>query len=294
MSVTVQEREAAFNIRLQTYAIVNDGHIDIGDFFNNAFEIFGNRQRRLITDHFIIKTYTIFVGEFSKDVGNGDGVVEEIFQIFYLHGGTQLIDIDTDLSEWYDEQVVERHKAAIEDLRVSGSGWRLSSIIELTVANNSCEPMRGSSYLPLPPYVASKGAAINVQNSDQKCFQWAVLSRLHPAATNAQRVSKYRQFANELNFSGIRFPVSVDQINKFERLNPTVSINVYIYDPESANKIVPIRLTKDRKGGQRHVNLLLLQKTDGADGADGEYVTDLNADVSVKTHYCWIKDQRDF
>ena len=39
---------------------------------------------------------------------------------------------------------------------------------------------------------------------------WAVLSSLHPIKQNAERVSNYTNFENELNFTGIDFPVSIE------------------------------------------------------------------------------------
>lgn len=41
----------------------------------------------------------------------------------------------------------------------------------------------------------------NVQNKNQNCFQWAILSALHPADHHAQRVSNYFPYADELDFT---------------------------------------------------------------------------------------------
>ena len=45
-------------------------------------------------------------------------------------------------------------------------------------------------------------AIINVRNDDQQCLKWALLSALHLAKTNPQRISQYVRYANELDFSG--------------------------------------------------------------------------------------------
>ena len=46
-------------------------------------------------------------------------------------------------------------------------------------------------------------AIINVQNEDQQCLKWALLSALHPTNRNSsKRVSQYARYANELDFSG--------------------------------------------------------------------------------------------
>lgn len=80
--------------------------------------------------------------------------------------------------------------------------------------------MKGATYIPLPgDIVKAKKAVVNVQNKDNKYLLWAVLSALHPANDHADRVSKYRDYKNELNFDGIESPVSVKGYPKFERQN---------------------------------------------------------------------------
>ena len=63
--------------------------------------------------------------------------------------------------------------------------------------------MRGSSYIDLRPFIKNKKACVNVQNEDDQCFRRAVLSALHPASININRVSTYVSYKNKLNFEGI-------------------------------------------------------------------------------------------
>ena len=58
------------------------------------------------------------------------------------------------------------------------------------------------------------------------CFKWAVLSALHSVNQNAERREKYEEFQDELVFTDISFPVNLDDIPKFERLN-NIPISVY-------------------------------------------------------------------
>ena len=37
------------------------------------------------------------------------------------------------------------------------------------------KPLKGSSYIELPDALKAKGAVINVKNTDEQCFKWAVL-----------------------------------------------------------------------------------------------------------------------
>ena len=67
--------------------------------------------------------------------------------------------------------------------------------------------MRGSSYIDLPPFIKNKKAYINVENHDDECFKWAILSALHYTRLKSNRVMTYVTHQNDLNFKGIDFPV---------------------------------------------------------------------------------------
>ena len=93
-------------------------------------------------------------------------------------------------------------------------------------------PLQGSSYVKLPKGLEDKKGILNVQNEDEKCFLWSVLAALHPVRRkdNPHRVGHYKRFERELNVSGIEFPMKVKDISKFERQNPTISINLFGYE----------------------------------------------------------------
>ena len=82
--------------------------------------------------------------------------------------------------------------------------------IDLHIA--SYEPLKGSSFVEIPEWLYAKKAVINVNNTDDKCFMWAVLSALHPKPKDPNRVAKYKEYENDLDFTGINFPVSIDDI----------------------------------------------------------------------------------
>jgi hypothetical protein len=75
----------------------------------------------------------------------------------------------------------------------------------------------------------------------------------------------YIQYADELDFTGIDFPVQMKDISRFESQND-ITINVFGYD---RGNIYPIHLTKERF--MRHVDLLVI--------SNGQ-----------RSHYCWIKN----
>ena len=148
-----------------------------------------------------------------------------------------------------------------------GSGWLFQSIKHLLLTVDKNMPY-GSSYIDLPKEIKSKGAIINVQNKDDRCFEYAILSAQHHNKVDQKHTNrplKYKEHLGKLNFTGIDFPVSLKDIDKFEKNNPVIGVNVFGYD-----KIVHI-LRINKADPQNAIDLLLI--TDGKE----------------KQHYCWIK-----
>lgn len=110
-----------------------------------------------------------------------------------------------------------------------GSGWSLVSIDGLQLRINKVNPLRGSTYIELPKFIQNKKAVINIKNTDDKCFMYAILTK-YDVHLNKSKFSK-RNFKilekkTGLNFKCISFPTPINQIKKFERINK-VSVNVY-------------------------------------------------------------------
>ena len=179
---------------------------------------------------------------------------------------------------------------AIFNSRMEGSGFSLKSINSVSIAMARYEPLSGSSYLPLPPYISNKKAIINIQNSDNMCFMWAILAKLHPANVKPERVSKYRDYTGELNFDDIKFPVKLYDISKFEELND-LTVNVYSYDEIS--KIYPAHVSpkspRPRESEDRHIDLFL---TTTGDNSHYSYIKNFSRFVfgitkhNSKKHVC--------
>ena len=123
------------------------------------------------------------------------------------------------------------------------------------------EPLKDSSYIPLPKPVASKKAIINEKNNDDKCLEWAFQSDLYPAKTNANNKYSYTKYDSP-NLEGIvDFPSLVSQIPKLEK-HFDLTINVYGYAvSKKIEKInsFPYLISEQPKEMQR-INLLLISE----------------------------------
>jgi len=173
----------------------------------------------------------------------------------------------TDESELFNV-MVDTIEERIQNFNQQGSNWRFQRVLSLDVHLVDYIPLRGSSYIKLPKFLRGKKAVINIQNKDDnQCFKWSVLRHLHPCKNHPERLSSLREYENNLDFTGIEFPVKIDDISTFEKRNQGISVNVYGYE---ARRIYPKRFSKKKNA----VNLLFI-----SDGKGKEY-----------SHYCLIKD----
>ena len=173
----------------------------------------------------------------------------------------------TNEEELYDT-MVERIIEKMATFQSMGSGWGLHSIIRLELHTASFNPLRGETWIPLPTELANKKAIINVKNEDNKCFLWCVLRALNPKANHPERLDKkLKEKENTLNMEGIEYPVSLKDIDKFEKQNPNISITVFGYNGKS---VYPLR-NSNNIDREHKIRLMLIEQ-------DG-----------VK-HYCLVKN----
>ena len=69
-----------------------------------------------------------------------------------------------------------------------------------------------------------------MKNKDNECFRWCHIRHLNPQDKYSQRIKKTdRAFMNQLDYTGIEFPVTIKQINKIEKQNQ-INVNVFGYE----------------------------------------------------------------
>ena len=120
-----------------------------------------------------------------------------------------------------------------------------------------CNPLRGETYIPLPKELKVKTAILNMKNTDNRCFLWCVLGALNPRDRNSERVdTKLRAKENTLNMNGIEYPVSLKDLDKFEKQNPTLSITVLGYERK---KVYPLPVS-DCTDRDHNIILMLIEE----------------------------------
>ena len=119
---------------------------------------------------------------------------------------------------------------------------------------------RGSSYIELPRWIKSKKAVINPQNKDEECFKWAVIEALHHEEIkhHPERISLLRSYEKQYNWKGLEFPVSIKKIDKFEKNNPGIAVNV-LFSKKKSQNIYTVRRSKHNMECKKQVNLLMVE-----------------------------------
>ena len=244
------EVETAFERRVLTGAVVNTSYIEPLTFLQDAMDTVLDQIRNVLAEYNAVKVNTAFNGEFvSGEKISVKAITTKNHPLFRA----------SDLTQWYETLVIEPILASLEEFQERDSGWALSRILNLTVNVNKYNPMRAGCRAEIPREIQLKKAVVNVYSNENKCFAWAVVAALYPTRLNVNKMSSYPFYRTVLNLEGINFPMTLDQITKFERLND-ISVNVFTIEenPNKKNKnhlaILPLRLTNDKR--DRHANLL--------------------------------------
>ena len=139
-----------------------------------------------------------------------------------------------------------------------GSGWTIESVDNHHLNIVQYQPMKGSSYIKLPQELrnSSKGL-IDMKNEDNECFRWCHIRHLNPVDKDPQRIKKSdKQYIQDLDYTGIEFPVTTKQYNKIEKQNE-IRINVFGYENKQP---YPIYVSKEKYDIQ--MNSLLITEND--------------------------------
>ena len=256
-NLTPREYKTAIKGYFKTFRVNGIDGMDEKTFMNNVKP----RVIDLIKSKGSIKVKLILTVRFTKEnptTGNID------INVYSFASKMEIVTEATDIPVIYDH-MVDVIFELIQNFQNRGSGWQFDRVEHLDININPYNPLSASSYIELPGNLAEKKAIINVKNeNDNECFKWAVTSAVFPAEKNAERLSKQmREDSEKFDWTGIEFPVSLKQIDKFENQN-NYAINVFGYE----KVVYPLRISKKK---EQVINLLLIANEE-------------------TNHFCWIKN----
>ena len=179
--------------------------------------------------------------------------------------------------------MIANMKFQIENPALLNSRFVFDEFLYLDANFHQLNLTRGSSYLPLPDWLARKKEIVNPHNDDEECFKWSVIAAENVGMKDLQRVSNLRKFKDNYDWSGLEFPVSIKDIGKFETRN-NISVNVLAVE----GRDVYIHRRGQRVG--REINLLMVSE-DGirhytAIKSLSRLLFSKNSNTKCKQHFC--------
>ena len=111
-------------------------------------------------------------------------------------------------------EMINNIKYQIGNHSLLNSRFIFEEVLYMDINIHQLNLTRGSSYLPLPEWLARKKAIINPKNEYQECFKWAVIVALEfqNIESHPERISNLIKFSNKYDWSGLGFPVSFKDI----------------------------------------------------------------------------------
>ena len=213
---------------------------------------------------------------FQRD--NEDGSVSRVPGYFrtlpeIIHGEQQL-DVN---------KIINSLNQQIDAFNRRGSGFTVDRIMYFFLCCSPFRPLQPSSYIPTPPFLRKKHCLVNPRNTDNMCLLWSVLAALHPPSSNPDKVQHYKRYLHTLNIDGLTFPVETKQLPLFEKLNPSISLNVLYFDRES--KGFTVEYISSERGRDHHINLLLLDDPTNPTKRHYVLIRNMSALVSHRSKY---------
>jgi len=266
-----------FNNWLRVWKMrVSQGNKDIFRFFQETKNSFTHVTREEAQDLGSIKVQFGLLVRFS---GNRNEEVEHMEHYFNKMKPIVINQHNNDTLNHVFNKFVDDVRGEIEAWSEKGSGWVVDEILEAIINVARYNPLRGGTYMPLPEKLKNKKTVLNIQNRDNQCLRWAIRAALFPAprGTNPQRPSSYPT-NDGLNFEGIDFPTPVSQIDKLERQNPNLAINVFGWDKDQ----VIVHRISEQDGNIPRINLIITKQ---GENTHYSYVKRLTALLYDQNHH---------
>ena len=164
------ELEQAFGGSYRSYRVNGRPKTDVDMFFNRIRkELIGLIKQELKTRTSARIQTTAWI-RFIRDDEEGQERVKLAFNslMMSVYQGSepdQIVD-----------GMITNMKFQIENPVLLNSRFIFDEVLYLDINFHQLNLMRGSSYLPLPDWLARKKAIVNPHNDDEECFKWSVIA----------------------------------------------------------------------------------------------------------------------
>ena len=236
---------------------VPEAHLDLrlfhGEMRTEVLRILENESRILVPLKFKLEVVV------NLEMETGDSITERINYFTVKRKPVVLNAFTVQGAEGRLNELLEEQLQALANFTERGSGWDVKGISAAYLRISRFEPLRGGSYMPLPKFIQSKKAVVNIKNKDYKCLRWVMKAAKFPVEVYPERPSKYPKDTDDgFDFTGISFPTPLTEIPKVETQN-NARINVFGYD-ERMQKINILSVSEHEGEDALEVNALLMKK----------------------------------
>ena len=263
----IKELNKALKGHAKSYGIELQDNSNPLNHFTKTKELVESHLENLLKDmkgFKFIETLEVTFEKVTIESITGKRVI--IYKIAFFNGKVKTITKANDIE--HELNMSRQEILNLIDKWVSeGSGWVINQIDSNYINVTKYKLLHGSNYIELPTELKNpKKGLINIKNKDDECFRWCHIRHLNPQTEHPERIKKEdKKMINELNYDGIKFPVSQKHYNKVEKQN-NIRINVFGYEK---GQPFPIHISKETFEDQ--MNLLLITEDE-------------------KKHYVLIKD----
>lgn len=248
--------------------------LSLSDFQNEVANICVHQSSKRKRAYFNMCSHAIFL----KLDESGDVMDKICFmaatkkvQITHSHSFSEIKTIVVEKVKETDER--------LQDFMAQGSGWTLSELVFVDLTFTTLGDMRGGCSFKYP----SRRGLLNIESDDNLCLVYCVAAHLHHKSILSgfrKSAGSYRKYLKNFQLDGLDFPMSPDEVEKFEEVNPSFRINIFI---EEAEEIFPYRINEYEKE-KIFLNVLLVEGLTNSNQRIYHYIliTDLDAFLQKK------------
>ena len=157
------------------------------------------------------------------------------------------VDTNSVIDELFNT-FLEGYQKGLET-KMTGSSYIYEKVDLLEYHLHKVTLKRGSSYIPLPEWIANKKCTINPKNiNDNNCFSYSIVAALnHQKIPNhPERINNLKPFMDNYNWNDLEFPAGHKDYFAFEKNNSSIALNI-LYIPYKSFEIVPSYISKHIK-----------------------------------------------
>lgn len=243
------------------------GHRPLDEVLVEVIDGSNIKMRELVEEH-PIKVQLNTMVKMTKKMGNEE---REVIDVPFLSKAIPVAN-ETEINFMMNKAGYKIMKSFEAFIRKS-SGWTYVSTVDVHFMIYRHKISSGGTFIKVPADIGARKAIINVNNGDREdCFAVAYASAKRPVKDNADRIAKYKDAMKEFAtlFKKFKFPMTFDQIKKFEELSGD-SINVFCpSNDKEGSLLIPRYISKNPTGKQIVDMLYWTEKSSG------------------KSHFAWI------